>query len=443
MKKLKRDIVDKLDFRSQDFSQTGKAMYGLACELFPIPRSITGQGFRDSLEILNKTLGGGILKFHSIKSGTKVFDWIVPDEWNVKEAYIITPEGEKICDFKKHNLHLLNYSEAIDQEIELEELQDHLYSIEEMPDAIPYVTSYYKRRWGFCLTHNERKKLKKGKYKVYIDAKHDENGFLDYADFILPSTQNSKDEILISTYLCHPSMANNELSGPVVAIFLAKWLLSLKERRYNYRFVIIPETIGSIVYLSKHLEHLKKHVKAGFVLSCLGDDHTYSLIHTPKENTLSDKVALHTLKNKENFKAFSFLDRGSDERQYNAPLVNLGIVGVCRTRYGDYDGYHNSKDDLNFISEKGLMGGLQSMQEMILNLEINAVYKNTIVCEPNLGKRGLYHTLSTANDIPLACNFLAYCDGENDIIDIANILNMQAYEFKKLLEKIKFYGLVK
>ncbi|EAH6017744.1 DUF4910 domain-containing protein [Campylobacter jejuni] len=435
--------MDKLDFRSQDFSQTGKAMYELACELFPIPRSITGQGFRASLEILNKTLGGGILKFHSIKSGTKVFDWIVPDEWNAKEAHIITPEGEKICDFKKHNLHLLNYSEAIDKEIELEELQNHLYSIEEMPDAIPYVTSYYKRRWGFCLTHNERKKLKKGKYKVYINAKHDENGVLNYADFILPSTQNSKDEILISTYLCHPSMANNELSGPVVAIFLAKWLLSLKERRYNYRFVIIPETIGSIVYLSKHLEHLKKHVKAGFVLSCLGDDHTYSLIHTPKENTLSDKVALHTLKNKENFKAFSFLDRGSDERQYNAPLVNLGIVGVCRTRYGDYDGYHNSKDDLNFISEKGLMGGLQSMQEMILNLEINAVYKNTIVCEPNLGKRGLYHTLSTANDIPLACNFLAYCDGENDIIDIANILNMQAYEFKELLEKIKFYGLVK
>ncbi|HED0575919.1 TPA: DUF4910 domain-containing protein [Campylobacter jejuni] len=435
--------MDKLDFRSQDFSQTGKTMYELACELFPIPRSITGQGFRDSLEILNKTLGGGILKFHSIKSGTKVFDWIVPDEWNAKEAYIITPEGKKICDFKKHNLHLLNYSEAIDQEIELEELQDHLYSIEKMPDAIPYVTSYYKRRWGFCLTHNERKKLKKGKYKVHIDAKHDKNGVLNYADFILPSTQNSKDEILLSTYLCHPSMANNELSGPVVAIFLAKWLLSLKERRYNYRFVIIPETIGSIVYLSKHLEHLKKHVKAGFVLSCLGDDHAYSLIHTPKENTLSDKVALHTLKNKENFKAFSFLNRGSDERQYNAPLVNLGIVGVCRTRYSEYEQYHTSKDDLNFISKKGLMGGLQSMQEMILNLEINAVYKNTIVCEPNLGKRGLYHTLSTVNDIPLACNFLAYCDGENDIIDIANILNMQAYKFKELLEKIKFYGLAK
>lgn len=435
--------MDKLDFRSQDFNQTGKAMYELACELFPIPRSITGQGFRDSLEILNKTLGHDILKFHSMKSGTKVFDWIVPDEWNVKEAYIITPEGEKICDFKKHNLHLLGYSEAIDQEIELEELQDHLYSIEEMPDAIPYVTSYYKRRWGFCLTHNERKKLKKGKYKVYIDAKHDENGVLNYADFILPSTQNSKDEILISTYLCHPSMANNELSGPVVSIFLAKWLLSLKERKYNYRFVIIPETIGSIVYLSKHLEHLKKHVKAGFVLSCIGDDNAYSLIHTPKENTLSDKVALHTLKNKENFKAFSFLDRGSDERQYNSPLVNLGIVGVCRTKYGEFKQYHTSKDNLKFISEKGLMGGLESMQEMILNLEINAVYENTIVCEPNLGKRNLYIEFSKRSGrIENILSFLAYCDGENDIIDIANILNMQAYEFKELLEKILEYKLL-
>lgn len=155
------------------------------------------------------------------------------------------------------------------------------------------------------------------------------------------------------------------------------------------------------------------------------------------------KLPCIRLKIKKKFKAFSFLDRGSDERQYNAPLVNLGIVGVCRTRYLKYEQYHTSKDDLNFISEKGLMGGLQSIQEMILNLEINAVYENTIVCEPNLGKRGLYHTLSTANDIPLACNFLAYCDGENDIIDIANILNMQAYEFKELLKKIKFYGLVK
>lgn len=436
--------MDKLDFRHKDFEQTGKAMYELAKELFPIPRSITGQGFRASLEILNKTLGGGILKFHSIKSGTRVFDWIVPDEWNAKEAYIITPEGKKICDFKKHNLHLLNYSEAIDKEMELEELEKHLYSIEEMPDAIPYVTSYYKRRWGFCITHNERKNLKKGLYKVFIDAKHDENGVLNYADFIIPSTQNSKDEILLSSYLCHPSMANNELSGPIVAIFLAKWLLGLKERKYNYRFVIIPETIGSIVYLNKHLDHLKKHVKAGFVLSCLGDDNAYSLIHTPKENTLSDKVAMHTLKNKENFKDFSFLERGSDERQYCSPLINLPITCVCRTRFGDYKEYHTSKDDLTFISAKGLKGALKAMQEVIMNLEINEIYQITTFCEPNLGKRGLYHTLNQGiTKKPISTDFLAYCDGKNDVLDIASKLNIQAYELKELIDKIKIYGLIK
>ncbi|WP_337205316.1 DUF4910 domain-containing protein [Campylobacter molothri] len=435
--------MDSLDFRSLSFENTGKAMYELAKELFPICRSITGQGFRDSLYILDNALGGGNLQIHSIKSGTKVFDWIVPPEWYIKDAFIITPNGEKICDFKKHNLHVVNYSEGIDKEIELDELQNHLYSLEEEPDTIPYVTSYYKKRWGFCITHNERKKLKQGKYRVFIDAKHDENGVLNYADFIIPSTKNSKEEILISTYLCHPSMANNELSGPIVGIYLAKWLLNLKERKYNYRFVIVPETIGSIVYLSKHLKHLQKYLKAGFVLSCLGDDNAYSLVHSPSKNTLSDKVALHTLKNKENFKEYSFLYRGSDERQYNAPLVNLGVVGICRSKYLEYQEYHTSKDDLSFISPKGLMGGLRSMQEIILNLEINKIYKNTIFCEPNLGKRGLYHTLSTANDIPLACNFLAYCDGKNDIIDIAEILNMQAYEFQDLLKKILEFKLIK
>ncbi|MCC8277435.1 DUF4910 domain-containing protein [Campylobacter sp. VicNov18] len=434
--------MDKLDFQSKDFKKTSKTMYELVKKLFPISRSITGKGFKDSLEILSETLGNNIIQMHSIKSGTKIFDWVVPDEWHINDAFIITPNGKKICDFKKHNLHILNYSKAVNKEINLKELQKHLYSIEEMPDAIPYVTSYYKRRWGFCITHNERKKLKEGKYKVFIDAKHDKKGVLNYADFIIPSTQKTKDEILISTYLCHPSMANNELSGPVVAIFLAKWLLTLKERKYNYRFVIIPETIGSIIYLSKHLTHLQKHVKAGFVLSCLGDDKAYSLIQTPQENTLSDKVALHTLKNKENFKNFSFLYRGSDERQYNAPLANLGVVGICRTKYHTYKEYHTSKDDLNLVCPKGLMGGLKAMQEIILNLEINAIYKNTIIGEPNLGKRGLYHTLSTANDIPLACNFLAYCDGKNDIIDIANILNIQAYELKELLEKTLEYNLL-
>ncbi|EAH6292951.1 DUF4910 domain-containing protein [Campylobacter lari] len=420
-------------------------MYELACELFPICRSITGEGFRKSLKILDETMGGGIFQIHSIKSKTKVFDWEVPAEWEINDAYIITPDGEKICDFKQNNLHVLNYSEGIDTELDLASLQEHLYSIEEMPDAIPYVTSYYKRRWGFCIKHEDRVKLKEGKYKVFIDAKHHENGVLNYADLLIPSTQETKDEILISTYLCHPSMANNELSGPIVATFLAKWLLELKERKYNYRFVFAPETIGSIVYLSKHLKHLQKHTKAGFALSCIGDDNAYSLIHTPSENTLADKVTLHTLKEKNNFKEFSFLDRGGNERQFCAPLINLPVVGICRTRFGDYKEYHTSKDDLNFISEEGLQGSLKAMQEIIMNLEVNEIYQNTVFCEPNLGKRGLYHTINTnsTNDIPLSCNFLAFCDGKNDVLDISSKLNIQAYELKDLIEKLKFHGLIK
>ncbi|EAI4827286.1 TPA: DUF4910 domain-containing protein [Campylobacter lari] len=421
-----------------------KSIHELACKLFPICRSITGEGFRQSLKILDEAMGGGILKIHSIASGSKVFDWEVPAEWEINDAYIITPDGEKICDFKQNNLHVLNYSEGIDTELDLASLQEHLYSIEDMPDAIPYVTSYYKRRWGFCIKHEDRVKLKEGKYKVFIDAKHHENGVLNYADLLIPSTQETKDEILISTYLCHPSMANNELSGPVVAAFLAKWLLELKERKYNYRFVFAPETIGSIVYLSKHLKHLQKHTKAGFALSCIGDDNAYSLIHTPSENTLADKVTLHTLKEKNNFKEFSFLDRGGNERQFCAPLINLPVVGICRTRFGDYKEYHTSKDDLNFISEEGLQGGLQAMQEIIMNLEVNEIYQNTVFCEPNLGKRDLYHTINTSstNDIPISCNFLAYCDGKNDVLDIASKLNMQAYELKDLIEKLKFHKLI-
>lgn len=393
-----------------------------------------------------KPWGGGILKIHSIASGSKVFDWEVPAEWEINDAFIITPNGEKICDFKQNNLHVLNYSEGINDEISLDELQEHLYSIEDYPDAIPYVTSYYKRRWGFCIKHKDRLKLKEGKYKVFIDAKHHENGVLNYADLLIPSTQDAKDEILISSYLCHPSMANNELSSPIVAIFLAKWLLELKERKYNYRFIFAPETIGSIVYLSKHLKHLQKYTKAGFALSCIGDDNAYSLIHTPSENTLADKVALYTLKEKNNFKEFSFLDRGGNERQFCAPLVNLPVVGVCRTRFGDYKEYHTSKDDLNFISEKGLQGGLKAMQEIIMNLEVNEIYQNTIFCEPNLGKRDLYHTINTSltnSQIPTSCNFLAYCDGKNDVLDIASKINIQAYELKDLIEKLKFNGLIK
>ncbi|TQR42467.1 aminopeptidase [Campylobacter sp. MIT 12-8780] len=424
----------------------GKQMHALASRLFPLFRSITGEGFRQSLGILNENLNNA-LNIHSIKSGTQVFDWLVPPEYSVKEAFIITPEGKKICDFKQNNLHLLNFSTSIDKELSLDELNEHLYSLEYLPEAIPYVTSYYKKRWGFCIAHNERLKLKSGKYKVFIDAKHDENGVLNYADLLIPSSTKSKDEVLISSYLCHPSMANNELSGPIVACFLAKHLQNYAHGgghlKYNYRFVFVPETIGSIVYLSKHLKHLQKRVKAGFVLSCMGDDEAYSLIHSPNANTLADKIALHTFKNKENFKEFSFLDRGSDERQYCSPNVNLPVVGLCRTRYGDFKEYHTSLDNLNFISAKGLFNSLETMIQLICNLEINAVYKSECFCEPNLGKRGLYPTLSLLNSPPLIANFLAFCNAQNDCIDIADKLGIKAYELRECIEKLLKHKLIK
>lgn len=392
-------------------------------------------------------MGGGVasslFQIHTLASGTKVFDWTIPPEWSVKDAYIITPQNEKICDFKKHNLHLLNYSTSIDTTLEFEELDKHLYSLKELPNAIPYVTSYYKKRWGFCLTHHQRLKLTRGKYRVFIDTKHDEKGVLNYADILIPSTTNAKDEILISTYLCHPSMANNELSGPCVAIFLAKWLHTLTKRKYNYRFVFVPETIGSIAYLSKHLKHLKQNVKAGFVLSCVGDEGAYSLIHSPSANTLGDKIALHTLKNKKNFKEFNFLQRGSDERQYCSPLVNLPVVCVCRTRFGDFKEYHTSLDDLTLITPKGLGESLEAMEEIILNLENNAIYKSTTFCEPNLGKRGLYPTLNLRNQPPQISTFLAFCDGKNDVLDIAQMMNLQGYELENIIRDLLKHNLIK
>ncbi|EAL3994388.1 DUF4910 domain-containing protein [Campylobacter upsaliensis] len=440
--------MDSLDFRSASFFKTKNALYALATRLFPICRSITGEGFRTSLEILKEEFENGgvassLFQIHTLASGTKVFDWTIPPEWSVKDAYIITPQNEKICDFKKHNLHLLNYSTSIDTTLEFEELDKHLYSLKELPNAIPYVTSYYKKRWGFCLTHHQRLKLTRGKYRVFIDTKHDEKGVLNYADILIPSTTNAKDEILISTYLCHPSMANNELSGPCVAIFLAKWLHTLTKRKYNYRFVFVPETIGSIAYLSKHLKHLKQNVKAGFVLSCVGDEGAYSLIHSPKANTLSDKVAFHTLKNKKNFKEFSFLYRGSDERQYCSALVNLPVVCVCRTRFGDFKEYHTSLDDLTLITPKGLGESLEAMEEIILNLENNAIYKSTTFCEPNLGKRGLYPTLNLRNQPPQISTFLAFCDGKNDVLDIAQMMNLQGYELENIIRDLLKHNLIK
>ncbi len=421
----------------------GDQMYSLCKELFHINRSLSGDGVRETLKILQRE--NQELKIHSIKSGTKVFDWTVPKEWNCKEAYIITPEGKRICEYNINNLHLVQYSTPQKLKMELDELQEHLYSHPELPDAIPYVTSYYKPRWGFCISHNERQKLKSGKYQVIINSEL-KDGVLNYADLLIPGA--NKDEIFFSTYICHPSMANNELSGPVLATFLAQYVKSLKKRRYTYRFVFVPETIGSLIYLNRHMDVLKKRVKAGFILTCVGDDRSYSYLPSRYANTMADKIANNILTYEAGtFKKYPHTEKGSDERQYCSPKVDLPVCSVMRTKYGRFPEYHTSLDNLDLVTSKGLQGSYNIYIKMIDVLENNFYFQTTTTGEPQLGKRGLYPSMMTSNCTDygegiLIMNFLSYADGTNDLIDIANILGISAHNLISIAQKLKQHDLI-
>jgi len=415
---------------------TGEKMHKWAADLFNINRSITGPGVRETLVFLSNLIKG--LQIKNVASGTKVFDWTVPDEWEIREAFIEDKYGNRIVDFKNNNLHIVGYSVAVDQYMELDELQKYLHSLPEQSDAIPYVTSYYSKSWGFCLTHNQRESLESGKYRVYIDSTISP-GVLNYGELIIPG--DSKEEVLLSTYICHPSMANNELSGPVVTAALSQWLLSLKKRRYTYRIIFIPETIGSITYLSKNLDYMKENVIAGFVITCIGDNRTYSFLPSRKGGTLADRAALHCLKNSvKKFNEYSYLDRGSDERQYCSPGVDLPVCSIMRSKYDTYPEYHTSLDNLSFISPEGLKGGYDILKKTIRIIEVNDYYKNIFYCEPQLGKRGLYPNLSikggSADDLKNLMNLLAYADGEIDLIDLANIINMDIIDLHPIVEKL-------
>lgn len=404
---------------AHDIEHVGDFCYGLAQTLYPICRSLTGPGVRQTLAILGDHLPG--LAVHSVPSGTTAFDWTVPDEWTIRDAYIADEAGNRLIDFKKHNLHVVGYSESVDRIIDLEELQQHLYSLPEQPDAIPYITSYYSRRWGFCLTENQRRTLEKGRYRVFIDADL-APGQLNYAELVLKG--QSEQEVLLSTYVCHPSMANNELSGPVVTTALAQWLMSMEQRYYTYRIVFIPETIGSIVYLSRHLEHLKRAVIAGFNITCVGDDRCYSYLPSRSGASLSDKAALHVLQHMApEFKRYSWLDRGSDERQYCAPGVDLPVATIMRSKYAEYPEYHTSLDDLNVISPMGLQGAFLALTRALEVIENNVKPRVTVFGEPQLGKRGLYPTLSTKESgaaVKVMMDLISLCDGKKTLLEIAD-----------------------
>ena len=423
-------------------SGLNQQMYKLVKRLFPICRSITGNGVRKTLNIIQEKIP---ITQKEIASGTKVFDWTVPDEWNIKDAYVKDEKGNRIIDFKKSNLHIVGYSIPFRGKLSLKELKEHLYTLPEQPEVIPYITSYYKRRWGFCLTHNFYKKLKKGIYEVNIDSTL-QPGSLTYGELIIKG--KTDEEILISTYICHPSLANNELSGPVISTYLAKYLLNRKEKpRYTYRIIFIPETIGSISYLSLHKDHLKKNVIGGYVVTCIGDPGPFSYLQTRQENTLIDRVTIHALKNSEKeYKIYNFLERGSDERQYNSPGVDLPIGSLMRAKYGRYPEYHTSADNLDFITSKALFESLEMYKLCINILEKNFKYVTTIPCEPQLGKRGLYPTLSTktsGKSVRDMMNLLAYCDGKNELLYIAEKINRPIRSLFPIVEQLMNNKLIK
>jgi aminopeptidase-like protein len=415
----------------------GKDIYTLAKVLWPINRSITGDGVRKTLKILKKICQK--ITINEVISGKKVFDWVVPDEWNIKEAWIKEPNGKKIVDFSKNNLHVMGYSTPVNKKLNLNELKKYLYTLPNQPKAIPYVTSYYKKRWGFCMSDNLKKKLKSGTYRAYINSTLTK-GHLTYGEIILPG--ETKKEIFLSTNICHPSLANNELSGPVVTIYLAKWLQSLQKRKFTYRIVFVPETIGSITYLSKNYKKMKKNIYAGFNICCIGDDRDYSYLPSRKSDTISDKVSKHVLKwTDKNYKTYNWSDRGSDERQYCSPGIDLPVASIMRTKYGEYPEYHTSQDDLKkVVTPKGLEGGYNILRRSLEVLENNCFPKTNMLAEPQLSKRNLYPTISIKNstkNLKLMMDLISHSDGKCSLLDIANKINVPIWSLYPLLKILK------
>jgi aminopeptidase-like protein len=421
---------------------SGSDLYRWVTDLFPLCRSLTGEGVRETLRYLQSLFPP--LTLHEVPSGSKVLDWTVPDEWNIRDAFIADTNGRHLVDFKACNLHVVGYSVPINAVMSRDELEPHLYSFPDQPTAIPFVTSYYERKWGFCLSQNQRDALGPGPFRVEIDSSV-EPGHLTYADAVLPG--ETDEEVLLSTYVCHPSMANNELSGPAVTVALARWLADLPNRRYTYRFVFAPETIGSITYLARHLDHLRAHVRAGWVLTCMGDERTFSYVPTRLGGTLADRVSLQMLSElTDGFTAYTFLQRGSDERQWCSPGADLPVCSVMRSKYGTYPEYHTSLDNLELVTPDGLQGSLDVLRACIELVESNGRWQTVLPGEPHLGPRGLYPNTSMRGSSAAAramMNVLAYCDGDHDVIDLARQVELPTATVLEMLILLEEAGIIR
>jgi len=400
-----------------DTQNIGNDIYQLITELYPICRSITGQGFRRSMEILKKQVP---LELHEVPTGTQVFDWVVPKEWNIRDAWIKNSKGEKIVDFGKSNLHVLNYSVPINRKVKLVELKEHLFSLPDQPDLIPYRTSYYKENWGFCVTHQQLESLTDDEYDVCIDSSI-EDGHLTYGEYFVKG--ELEDEFLISCHSCHPSLCNDNLSGMSVGIHLAKYM-SEQKPRYSYRFLFIPGTIGSITWLSLN-EDKAPNIKHGLVLACVGDPGKLHYKKTRRDTTEIDCAVTHVLKSSgQEYEILDFSPYGYDERQYSSPGFNLAVGNLSRTPHGRFPEYHTSADNLDFVKPQSLADSFFKCIEIIDVIEHNKKYLNTNPkCEPQLGKRGLYSTFGGRKDTSnyeLALLWvLNFSDGQHALLDIA------------------------
>jgi aminopeptidase-like protein len=415
-----------------DNSNVGNEMYGLIKKLFPICRSITGNGVRQTLEILNDYLPE--LKVYEVPTNTKVFDWTIPKEWNINDAYIENEKGGKIIDFKNSNLHVLNYSIPVDKIISLDELKEHIYTDPKNPDSIPYRTSYYKEDWGFCMSHSQFKNLNDGKYRIKIDSTL-KDGVLTYGELFIRG--QTEEEILFSCYICHPSMCNDNLSGVVLLTSLANSIKSL-DLRYSYRFLFIPETIGAITWLAKNKDNVSK-IKFGLVATCLGDAGNSTYKKTKEGNNILDKIVEKILVDSHSpFKIVDFFPTGSDERQFSSPGFNLPVGSLMRSVYTTFPEYHTSNDDLDFVKSQYLSDSFEKYLKIIFVLEKNQTFINQYpYCEPQLGNKGLYNTKGGFQKNQIQKNainwILNFSDGKNSLLDIAirSGINFEEINFAK------------
>lgn len=416
-------------------------MFALIRELFPLCRSITGDGVRQTLRILKRFIP---LQVHEVPTGTQVFDWSVPREWNIRDAYVKNSQGERIIDFRRSNLHVVGYSTRINQRMDLAELCPHLYSSPEHPDWIPYRTSFYQEHWGFCITHNQFLSLKDDVYEVCIDSSL-EPGFLTYGEYFLPG--ESSEEVLISTHVCHPSLCNDNLSGVAVSAFLASHLCRWPHRRFSYRFLFIPSTIGSITWLA-HNEAILPRIRHGLVLACLGDPGCLTYKRTRRSTAPIDRAAVYVLQQSgAPYEVLDFSPLGYDERQFCSPGFDLPFGCLMRTPNGRYPEYHTSADNLDFLRPEALLDSLEKALNILALLEENDVCVNlNPMCEPQLGRRGLYQGTrgqSSPSDYEAALLWvLNGSTGSESLLDIAERSRLDFHLIRRAADALQSHGLL-